>query len=91
MGVRTYYLEAVHCIKSMTVQAKSDSGVFRPLQDVPSNEGTLVEVYVPVQTPARRPRSIAEDMADSVRVHKSPSASTSQLTSAALKKHRCGS
>jgi len=61
----------------MTVPAKYENGVVRPLQDVPIKEGTLVEVYVAVETPAGRPRSIGdsllagmrkdrEDMADSV-------------------------
>ena len=63
--------------KSMTISAKYENGVFRPLQDVPIKEGTVVEVYVPVETPSGRPRSIGdspfagmwkdrEDMADSV-------------------------
>jgi hypothetical protein len=61
----------------MTIPAKYENGVFRPLQDVPIKEGTVVEVYVPVETPSGRPRSIGdspfagmwkdrEDMADSV-------------------------
>ncbi len=61
----------------MTIAAKYENGVFRPLQDVPIEEGTLVEVYLPVETPAMRPRSIGdspfagmwkdrEDLADSV-------------------------
>ena len=63
--------------KRMTIAAKYENGVFRPLQDVPIKEGTVVEVYVPVETPSGRPRSIGdsplagmwkdrEDMADSV-------------------------
>ena len=61
----------------MTIPAKYENGVFRPLQDVPIKEGTVVEVYVPVETPAGTLRSISdspfagmwkdrEDMADSV-------------------------
>jgi predicted DNA-binding antitoxin AbrB/MazE fold protein len=61
----------------MTISAKYENGVFKPLQAVPIEEGTVVEVYVPVETPARRPRSIGDstfagmwkdrvDMADSV-------------------------
>ncbi len=61
----------------MTIPARYEKGVFRPLQDVPIKEGTLVEVYVPAEAPVKRPRSIAdlpfagmwkdrEDMADSV-------------------------
>jgi hypothetical protein len=61
----------------MTISAKYENGVFRLLEDVPIQEGTVVEVYVPVETPSRRPRSIGDsplagmwrdrgDMADSV-------------------------
>jgi predicted DNA-binding antitoxin AbrB/MazE fold protein len=61
----------------MTIAAKYENGVFRPLQDVPIKEGTVVEVHVPAEAPANRPRSIGdspfagmwkdrEDMADSV-------------------------
>jgi hypothetical protein len=41
----------------VTIPAKYEHGVFRPLRDVPIKEGTVVEVYVPVETPAgeRRP------------------------------------
>jgi len=64
-------------MKVMTIPAKYENGVFRPLQEVRIQEGTLVEVNVPVEAPARRPCSIAdtpfagvwrdrEDMADSV-------------------------
>ena len=61
----------------MTIPARFENGVFRPLQDVPIKEGTVVDVYVPVEAPAMRPQSIGdspfagmwkdrEDMADSV-------------------------
>jgi hypothetical protein len=61
----------------MTIPAKYENGVFRPLQEVPIKEGTLVEVYLPAESPATRPPSLAdspfagmwrdrEDMADSV-------------------------
>jgi predicted DNA-binding antitoxin AbrB/MazE fold protein len=61
----------------MTIPAKYEHGVFRPLQDVAIREGTVVEVYVPVETSAGQRRSIGdspfagmwkdrEDMADSV-------------------------
>jgi predicted DNA-binding antitoxin AbrB/MazE fold protein len=61
----------------MTIPAKYEKGVFRPLRDVSIKEGTVVEVHLPVEAPAKRPRSIAdspfagmwkdrEDMADSV-------------------------
>ena len=63
--------------KGMTIPARYENGVFRPLQDAPIKEGTVVEVHVPVEAPAKRPRSIGdsafagmwkdrEDMADSV-------------------------
>ena len=32
--------------------------------DVPIKEGTIVEVYVPVETPAKRPRSIGDSPFD---------------------------
>jgi predicted DNA-binding antitoxin AbrB/MazE fold protein len=61
----------------MTIPARFENGVFRPLKDVLIQEGTIVEVYVPVEAPTKRPRSIGdsafagmwkdrEDMADSV-------------------------
>ncbi len=61
----------------MTIPARYEKGVFRPLQDVPIKEGTVVEVLLPVEPPAKRTHSIAyspfagmwkdrEDMADSV-------------------------
>ena len=61
----------------MTIPARYEKGVFRPLQDLSIKEGTLVEVHLPVEVPAKRPCSIAdspfagmwkdrEDMADSV-------------------------
>ena len=61
----------------MTIRAKYENGFFRPLQEVRIQEGTLVEVNVPVDAPARSPRSVGdttfaglwkdrEDMTDSV-------------------------
>jgi predicted DNA-binding antitoxin AbrB/MazE fold protein len=61
----------------MTIPAKYERGVFRPLQDISIQEGTVVEVLLPDDAQARRPRSIAdspfagmwkdrEDIADSV-------------------------
>jgi predicted DNA-binding antitoxin AbrB/MazE fold protein len=61
----------------MTITAKYENGVFRPLQKVEVKEGTTVEVYVPAEAPAQRPRSIGDspfagmwkdrdDMTDSV-------------------------
>jgi predicted DNA-binding antitoxin AbrB/MazE fold protein len=69
----TEYNEGEH----MTISAKYENGVFRPLQDVAIEEGTVVEVHVPVETPPKKARSIGdspfagmwkdrEDMADSV-------------------------
>ena len=46
--------------KRMTIPAKYENGVFRPLQDVPIKEGTVVEVYVPVETVAIKPSSIGD-------------------------------
>jgi len=61
----------------MTIPAKYENGVFRPLDAVQIREGTVVEVYVPAEPAARRPRSVRdfafcgmwkdrEEMADSV-------------------------
>jgi len=47
-GPATVYTGA----KRMTIPAKYENGVFRPLRDVPIKEGTIVEVYVPVETPS---------------------------------------
>src|ERR1035438_1131922 len=62
---------------AMTIPARFENGVFRPLQDVPIKEGTVVELHVPLDAPAMRPRPIGdspfagmwkdrEDMADIV-------------------------
>ncbi len=63
----------------MTIPAKYEHGVFRPLEDVTIKEGTIVEVYVPSEGDlARQRRSIKElpfygmwadrdDITDSVR------------------------
>ena len=63
-------------MKAMTIPARYENGVFRPLQEVRIQEGTLVEVNVPADAPATRPRSIGDtpfagmwkdrDMADSI-------------------------
>jgi len=61
----------------MTIPARYENGVFRPLQDVPLREGAMVEVYVPAESPGAKPRSIGdlpfagmwkdrEDLVDSV-------------------------
>ena len=62
---------------AMTIPARYEKGVFKPLQKVPIKEGTIVEVHLPLEAPAERLPSIAdspfagmwkdrEDMADSV-------------------------
>jgi predicted DNA-binding antitoxin AbrB/MazE fold protein len=64
---------------SMTISAKYEDGVFKPLEDVTINEGTIVEVRVPsyaerLKTKSRSVRDFAfygmwkdrADMADSV-------------------------
>ncbi len=43
----------------MTIPAKYENGVFKPLQDVKIEEGTVVEVYVP-QGEKAKPRSIGD-------------------------------
>lgn len=43
----------------MTIPAKYESGVFRPLADVTIREGTVVEVHVPEAT-APKPKSIRD-------------------------------
>ena len=43
----------------MTIPAKYENGVFRPLEEVQIKEGTLVEVRVP-QGEKAQPRSIRE-------------------------------
>jgi hypothetical protein len=61
----------------MTISARYENGVFRPLQEVAIQEGTLVEVHVPKRAPAGLPQRIGDspftgiwkdraDMADSV-------------------------
>jgi predicted DNA-binding antitoxin AbrB/MazE fold protein len=61
----------------MTIQARYENGVFRPLGEVPLKEGTVVEVLLPADMPLPKPRSIGdspfagmwkdrEEMADSV-------------------------
>jgi len=43
----------------MTIAAKYEHGVFKPLRDIDIEEGTMVEVHVPAPLPAK-PRSIRE-------------------------------
>ena len=45
----------------MTIAAKYENGVFRPLQDVEIQEGTVVEVLIPVdQSPSIQRRSVKD-------------------------------
>jgi predicted DNA-binding antitoxin AbrB/MazE fold protein len=61
----------------MIIPAKYENGVFRPFEKVEIKEATAVEVHVPAEAPAQRPRSVGdptfagmwkdrEDIADSV-------------------------
>jgi predicted DNA-binding antitoxin AbrB/MazE fold protein len=48
-------------VNVMTIPAKYENGVFRPLGDVAIQEGTVVEVHVPARSePARKRRSIKD-------------------------------
>ena len=47
----------------MTITAKYENGVFRPLEDVKIKEGTVVEVHVPVEQQAARTRPSIKDLA----------------------------
>ena len=64
-------------MNQMTIAAKYEDGVFKPLADVSIKEGTVVEICLPVEPAQDRPRSIGDsplagmwkdrdDMADSV-------------------------
>ena len=44
----------------MTIPAKYEHGVFRPLEDVKLTEGTRVEVYVPAEAVSKRPKSVRD-------------------------------
>jgi predicted DNA-binding antitoxin AbrB/MazE fold protein len=46
----------------MTIAAKYENGVFRPLEDVKIKEGTVVEVLVPVEQQAARKRTSIKDL-----------------------------
>jgi len=46
----------------MTIAAKYENGVFRPLEDVNIKEGTVVEVLVPVEQPPARMRPSIKDL-----------------------------
>ena len=48
-------------VTHMTITAKYENGVFRPLEDVKVKEGTVVEVHLPSeQEPANVQRSIKD-------------------------------
>jgi predicted DNA-binding antitoxin AbrB/MazE fold protein len=46
----------------MTIAAKFENGVFRPLEDVNIKEGTVVEVLVPMEQLAARKRPSIKDL-----------------------------
>lgn len=46
----------------MTIAAKYEDGVFKPLEDVQIKEGTVVEVLVPVQQIPSRARASIKDL-----------------------------
>ena len=46
----------------MTIAAKYENGVFRPLEDVKIKEGTVVEVLVPVEEQSTRQRPSIKDL-----------------------------
>jgi predicted DNA-binding antitoxin AbrB/MazE fold protein len=46
----------------MTIAARFENGVFRPLEDVKIKEGTVVEVHVPVEQQAARERTSVKDL-----------------------------
>ncbi len=46
----------------MTIAAKYEKGVFRPLEDVNIKEGTVVEVHVPVEQHAALIRPSIKDL-----------------------------
>jgi predicted DNA-binding antitoxin AbrB/MazE fold protein len=44
----------------MTIAAKYENGVFKPLEDVNLTEGTRVEVRVPGEKQGQRPKSVRD-------------------------------
>ena len=44
----------------MTIAAKYEDGVFKPLEDVKLTEGTRVEVQVPAEAAPSRPKSVRD-------------------------------
>ncbi len=46
----------------MTISAKYENGVFRPLEDVAIKEGTVVEVHVPAESELAPKRRSIKDL-----------------------------
>jgi hypothetical protein len=44
----------------MTIAAKYENGVFKPLEDVKLIEGARVEVHVPAEAEPKRPKSVRD-------------------------------
>ena len=44
----------------MTIPARYENGVFKPLEDVKLTEGTKVEVHVPEESAPKRPKSVRD-------------------------------
>lgn len=44
----------------MTIPAKYEKGVFKPLEDVTLREGTKVEVHVPEESVPKREKSVRD-------------------------------
>jgi predicted DNA-binding antitoxin AbrB/MazE fold protein len=44
----------------MTISAKYENGVFKPLEDVKVTEGMRVEIYLPEEAPTKRPKSVRD-------------------------------
>jgi predicted DNA-binding antitoxin AbrB/MazE fold protein len=49
--------------KAMTITARYEDGVFKPLENVTINEGTIVEVHVPSYADRLKDKSRSEDFA----------------------------
>lgn len=47
-------------VADVTIAAKYEDGVFKPLEHVKLTEGTRVEVQIPDEQPRRRPKSVRE-------------------------------
>ena len=57
MECKSTFSVAANAANIMTIPAKYENGVFRPLQEVSTKEGTMVEVYLPIEVepiPGRR-------------------------------------